>query len=399
VSVVAGAPGRSDRRGRWLALAAALPLGLALISCGQTGTPGGSPAAIKPAPPGEPAAPGEQPPPPPVPSPDGPTGQPRLEFAAVRHDFGKIIDAGKYTAEFPFTNTGDGTLVIGTLKTDCACTTTQLEKTEFLPGEGSAIKVEFHPLKPGPQERQVRVFSNARPNMTILYLAADVETLVQLRGAQVVPFGTLKLGLEHKRTFNVDYTVRDLVFEDFAVNSPHVEARLVQSGQPVPDVGYRATIEVIIKPTAPWGLLYPLNLTFTARRRGPEPLEKSYTVFISAELFNDLRARAEIFASRESAPGAAFTTGESISEGQLYRAVLLLERLSGTPFAVTGANVERSTMPGMTVAVEPVTPASYRLTLSGDTTGSFGAFEGMVKVTTDVPGEEVLAIPFNGYIK
>jgi hypothetical protein len=56
-------------------------------------------------------------------------------------------------------------------------------------------------------------------------------------------------------------------------------------------------------------------------------------------------------------------------------------------------------MPGMTVAVEPVTPASYRLTLSGDTTGSFGAFEGMVKVTTDVPGEEVLAIPFNGYIK
>jgi hypothetical protein len=164
-------------------------------------------------------------------------------------------------------------------------------------------------------------------------------------------------------------------------------------------VGYRATIEVIIKPTAPWGLLYPLNLTFTARRRGPEPLEKSYTVFISAELFNDLRARAEIFASRESAPGAAFTTGESISEGQLYRAVLLLERLSGTPFAVTGANVERSTMPGMTVAVEPVTPASYRLTLSGDTTGSFGAFEGMVKVTTDVPGEEVLAIPFNGYIK
>ncbi len=391
---MAGASGRSDRHGRWsLVLAAALPLALAVVSCGPAGAPaGGSPAAVKP------VAPGEQPPPP-VPSPGGPAGQPRLEFATVRYDFGKIFDAGKYTAEFPFKNAGDGALVIGTLKTDCACTTTELEKTEFLPGEGSTIKVEFHPLKPGPQERQVRVFSNSRPNMTILYLAAEVETLVQIKGAMVVPFGTLKLGVEHKRTFNVDYTLRDLVFEDFTVNSPHVEARLVQAGQPVPDVGYRATIEVIIRKTAPWGLLYPLNLTFTARRGGPEPLEKTYTVFISAELFNDLRARAEIFASRDSGPGAAFTTGESIAEGRTYRAVLLLERLSGTPFAVTGAMVERSTIPGMTVSVEPVATASYRLTLSGDTKGSFGAFEGMVKVTTDVPGEEVLAIPFNGYIK
>lgn len=399
---------RSARRLRRLpALAAALALGSAVASCGQ----GSAPAPAAPA--TAPAAAAASPPPPAQPAADpaepralppgaAPDGRPQLEFASLRHEFGKISDAGKYIAEFPFKNSGTAPLVIGTVKTDCACTTAQMEQTEFLPGEASSIRVEFNPLKPGPQERQVRVFSNSLPSMTILYIVADVETLIQFKGPMVVNFGTLKLGVEHKRNFTVDYKFRDLAFEDFASNSPHVRARLVSAGTPVPDVGYRATIEVTILPTAPWGLLYAVNLSFTARRPGAAgtvPLEKVYTVFVSAELFNDLRGRAEMYASRDSSPGAVFNTGESIGEGKDYSARLVLERLSGAPFAILGAVVERSSIPGMSVSFEALTPSSYRFTLSGNTKGSFGAFDGLVRVTTDVPGEEDLAIPFNGYIK
>ncbi len=70
------------------------------------------------------------------------------EKAAIQWSHEKLSISGnlqqdEFIALFPFTNTGNSTLIIDQVHTSCGCTTTQLAKQSYAPGEKGVITAIF----------------------------------------------------------------------------------------------------------------------------------------------------------------------------------------------------------------------------------------------------------------
>jgi len=114
---------------------------------------------------------------------DGPA--PKITFENVVHDFGEVSGGKTSTAEFKFTNTGEGQLKITEVKRCCGLVT-KLDKTEYAPGESGALKVSYRASqKTSTFNKQIHVISNDRQN-------PDISLTVK---AKVVP----KIDYEPKR--------------------------------------------------------------------------------------------------------------------------------------------------------------------------------------------------------
>jgi hypothetical protein len=66
-----------------------------------------------------------------------------LRFERSFHDFGRMLQKEKRTAEFVFTNTGQETLELPAPRASCGCTATLLSKTRIAPGDTGRISVDF----------------------------------------------------------------------------------------------------------------------------------------------------------------------------------------------------------------------------------------------------------------
>ena len=104
----------------------------------------------------------------------------KLRFKTLTHDFGKVDDTDELHYEFEFTNEGDQTLEIGEIKPSCGCTTTELKKMVYWPGEEGAIELVFHPKGYGSQTKTITVKSNSRGSERIVvYIKSCVSPFVQ----------------------------------------------------------------------------------------------------------------------------------------------------------------------------------------------------------------------------
>ncbi len=159
-------------------------------------------------------------------SPTAPAGIPRINFDAIAHDFGSIVDTQEYRTTFRFTNTGTGKLVISDVKAGCGCTVPTLRKSEVLPGESSTIDVVFTPSgKVGLQQKTISVISNARPgNVTTLTIQGHIRPLVRI-DTLFLEFGEQQLGQQHTRRVSVSYADPDLAISDVAVTNPYISAQ------------------------------------------------------------------------------------------------------------------------------------------------------------------------------
>lgn len=102
---------------------------------------------------------------------------PRIEFDRLRHDYGKILYGATVSAEFPFVNKGNKTLVIKSLHATCGCTKAVEGGREIPPGGSSKITSSFDTvgLKAGRKEKSIMVSTNDPDNPVIkLILLADV---------------------------------------------------------------------------------------------------------------------------------------------------------------------------------------------------------------------------------
>lgn len=70
------------------------------------------------------------------------TAGPKIEFESMIYDFGKVGPAQKLNGEFKFTNTGDSSLKITKVEKCCGAVT-QLDKTEYEPGESGILHVRY----------------------------------------------------------------------------------------------------------------------------------------------------------------------------------------------------------------------------------------------------------------
>jgi len=102
-------------------------------------------------------------------------GMPKMIFTETEYNFGTVIQGEKVTHKFKFTNTGDGNLVISSVKPSCGCTSPKWTREPVKPGEEGYVELTFDSSnKNGMQNKNVRIAANTDPNEHVLYIRCDV---------------------------------------------------------------------------------------------------------------------------------------------------------------------------------------------------------------------------------
>ena len=88
----------------------------------------------------------------------------------------------KLTASYPFTNTSDAPVTITNIRTTCGCTTTELDKKTYQPGEGGTIDAVFTVgNRSGIQQKKIYVYTtDPNEKMARLDIRVDIQSVVAL---------------------------------------------------------------------------------------------------------------------------------------------------------------------------------------------------------------------------
>jgi hypothetical protein len=78
------------------------------------------------------------------------------------------------THEFRFTNSGDGPLVISSVKASCGCTVTDYSKDPIAPGTEGYVKATYNAAKAGVFTKSVTVNANANESVVQLIIKGEV---------------------------------------------------------------------------------------------------------------------------------------------------------------------------------------------------------------------------------
>ncbi|MFA9391616.1 MAG: DUF1573 domain-containing protein [Prolixibacteraceae bacterium] len=103
--------------------------------------------------------------------------QAQIKFSASEHDYGTIKeDGGLAETIFEFVNTGTAPLILNNVKATCGCTTPEWTKSPIAPNQKGSIKVTYNPQnRPGAFTKNVNVYSNTQPSVTVLTIKGKVE--------------------------------------------------------------------------------------------------------------------------------------------------------------------------------------------------------------------------------
>lgn len=104
-------------------------------------------------------------------------GLPIMVFEETEYNFGTLIQGEKVSHKFKFKNTGEGNLVISSVKPSCGCTSPKWSREPIKPGEEGYIELTFDSSnKNGIQNKNARVMANTDPGEHVLYIRCDVVT-------------------------------------------------------------------------------------------------------------------------------------------------------------------------------------------------------------------------------
>ncbi len=129
---------------------------------------------------------------------------PGLTFEAAEKNFGTADEGETVQIEFPFINTSDRTITISNIKASCGCTTPELAKKVFAPGEGETIHAAFNTKgRTGNQAKTITITTDdpASPTYRISF-QGEVVSKVYL-DEKLVNFGTVDQGEEATQTIHV----------------------------------------------------------------------------------------------------------------------------------------------------------------------------------------------------
>jgi hypothetical protein len=169
---------------------------------------------------------------------------------------------------------------------------------------------------------------------------------------------------------------------------PYTTATIAPAG---PDAQGRDTwrVDVVLDERIPWGWQTGSMVVdgVASTEEGDRPVTMNFAINGSAE--GDLRATDSMLRLMVVAPGS--TVEESID----------LRRADGQPFRCSAAALEGDRTSGLAADVAPLDPdgRAWRVTLSGIAPTTPGSISGAVLVTTDVAGEETIAIRIGGVVR
>jgi hypothetical protein len=100
--------------------------------------------------------------------------QPKIQFEAILHDFGRVANGAVVKHDYIFTNTGTAPLTIQHVQVSCGCTATADWSREVAPGATGKIPIQFNSANfGGTVFKTVTVSCNdpAQPNVTLQFKA------------------------------------------------------------------------------------------------------------------------------------------------------------------------------------------------------------------------------------
>jgi hypothetical protein len=306
-----------------------------------------------------------------------------LRFDDLTHDFGRVDDTDELRYQFKFTNEGGQTLNIYEVKPSCGCTTTELPKNIFAPGEEGAIELVFHPKGYGPQTKTITVKSNSGGSERItLYIKSQVTPFVQF-DPRSVRFD--EVPSSEGREEEVRVTCRDTsaVFGSPQCTNPNFEVQWTE-----PPVNGKGKFVVRLKPGAPKGnVINKVKLDVQG-----VPKAGAASIRHTAE-FN---ASAAVFGAIIIEP--VFLSVGRVDPGGNVDKSVVLKRPKGEPFRVLTHELKNASPPNLSVSVTP-SGKTWIVRVQG-TSGTYqGLVRGSVVVTTDVPGDPTLTIPVMGAVR
>lgn len=89
-------------------------------------------------------------------------------------------------ASFPFKNSGDDSVTITEISSSCGCTTAELEKKTYAPGESGEIVAKFKiGSRYGLQTKTIQIKTDVEEAPTVLTMKTSIPKLVDLQPAYV----------------------------------------------------------------------------------------------------------------------------------------------------------------------------------------------------------------------
>ncbi len=127
-----------------------------------------------------------------------------LKFTETEIDFGQVDDEGRVEIEFPFVIQGGEPIRIKRLNPSCGCTTAELEKNVYEPGEWGVIKATFNPeRRQGMQHKSITVYSTDPNYGTQRLTVKGYVRPIAYAEPSIVNLGRLEKGASSTRTFKV----------------------------------------------------------------------------------------------------------------------------------------------------------------------------------------------------
>jgi hypothetical protein len=313
-----------------------------------------------------------------------------LTWDDMAHDFGNIDDTAPVTHVFRFTNKTDKTVTILSATGSCGCTVPDLPKKTFAPDENGEMTVTFNPQhRKGPQPKAVTVqytVPAGTPN-TIVTINSNVVPLVSIEPVKMYLF---EVDSKSGKSTEITVSGRKPDFQVTGVDCTNSNVK-VQIGQKreVDMDGtqyqqYPLTVTVL-----PGAAIGQFETELSIKTNEEKQLVIPY-MFV-ADVVGDLKANPNRLAIRAFTPHLAFNN------------IATLESRSGKGFKIRSVEVEGPSDMDLVVDVEATTLADnktgYTLKLNGTTPNLNGTVNGEVIVKTDLPGDEVLRLPFSGVIR
>ena len=104
-----------------------------------------------------------------------PSGEPKIKFDTLEHQFGTIQQGSQVRHVFKFVNNGSAPLVISNVKTPCSCTAPSFSKEPVQPGESGEVVLQFNSTgKSGQFVKTVTVHYNSDQSPEYITIKGNV---------------------------------------------------------------------------------------------------------------------------------------------------------------------------------------------------------------------------------
>jgi len=110
------------------------------------------------------------------------TGITEITFNEEIHDFRELISGEIVVATFVFTNTGEHSLIIKEIMSDCGCVKINSTKEPVLPGETGLIEVEFDSSGMfGKQFKSIEIIANCKEPKHLAIFAKIINEQLEIK--------------------------------------------------------------------------------------------------------------------------------------------------------------------------------------------------------------------------